>query len=250
MQTLNDHLTKQPRKLSPFHFYMKQYYLTKVKGEYDRLYPIMVAQYEEASEEERSSLKKPVPVNVRAEIGMRFWLAESEAFRQEIEKKRDDEYAKESEEWGMIQKKAKTPQEYHHQLTYAGQYIRPVAEAIATQMDVAVAIFLIGPVAEKNGDVEVRRFVVSTISRILFIDDKSTVFIRIGLVVCRAPLGRRTIPLGMQKLKNLHANMEEQSLVCIYLNTLSAVTEYIFSPRRMQAACAARRKPGSSRHPA
>lgn len=216
MQTLNEHLTKRPHKLSAFHYYMKLYYSSKMKAEYEQLFPLLIAEYEGASEEEQANLKKPMPVNVRAEIGMRFWLAESQAFRDEIEKRRDDEHAKEMEKWETTQRIPRTPQEYHHQLTYTGQYIRPVAEAIASRMEAAVAIFIIGPVAEKNGDVEVRRFVILADWRTLFINGTSIVFIQTGRVVCRVPFGRHMIPLGMQRSKRLLANMEEQYLVSFF----------------------------------
>jgi hypothetical protein len=163
MGVLNEHITKRPRKLSAFHHYMKLYYTSKVKAEYERHFPRILAEYETAlaaaSEEEKQNLKKPTAVSVRAEIGKQFWLAESIAFREEVEKSRDEVHEREMRDWETTQQKPKTPQEFHHQLTYAGRYIQPVAEAIANQMGAAVAIFIIGPVAEKNGDVEVRRFV-------------------------------------------------------------------------------------------
>lgn len=46
------------------------------------------------------------------------------------------------------------------QLAFAGQFLRPVADAIAFQMQAAVAICIIGPVADRNGEVEVRRYIV------------------------------------------------------------------------------------------
>ena len=41
------------------------------------------------------------------------------------------------------------------QLAFAGQYLHPVADAIASQMQAAVSICIIGPVADRNGEVEV-----------------------------------------------------------------------------------------------
>jgi hypothetical protein len=42
-------------------------------------------------------------------------------------------------------------------LAFASQYLNPVAEAIAIRMQAAVSINIIGPIPEKNGEVEVRR---------------------------------------------------------------------------------------------
>lgn len=45
------------------------------------------------------------------------------------------------------------------QLAFASQYLHPVAEAIANQMQAAVSICIIGPIGDRNGEVEVRRYV-------------------------------------------------------------------------------------------
>lgn len=39
---------------------------------------------------------------------------------------------------------------------FARKYLHPVAEAIASQMQAAVSICIIGPVGEQNGEVKVR----------------------------------------------------------------------------------------------
>lgn len=44
------------------------------------------------------------------------------------------------------------------QLVFAAQYLHPVAVAISEQMQAAVIIHIIGPVAERMGAVEVRRY--------------------------------------------------------------------------------------------
>jgi hypothetical protein len=45
----------------------------------------------------------------------------------------------------------------YRQLAFAGKFLHPVAEAIAFQMQAAVSICIIGPIGERNGEVEVRR---------------------------------------------------------------------------------------------
>lgn len=39
-----------------------------------------------------------------------------------------------------------------------GDYLYPIANAIAPKMQAAVSICIVGPIADKNGDVEVRRY--------------------------------------------------------------------------------------------
>lgn len=160
---LTDHTTKKPRKLTPFHHYLKLYYRTRVKAEYERRYASAVNEYEAASEAEREAkgLKRPVAVSMRAEVGKEFWVSESTEFREEVEKRCDEAHAKELEDWEQNQQLPKTPQQYHQQLAFAAQYIRPVADAIANQMQAAVSIFIIGPVPDRGGDVEVRRYALS-----------------------------------------------------------------------------------------
>jgi hypothetical protein len=46
----------------------------------------------------------------------------------------------------------------YRQLAFAGKFLHPVAEAIAFQMQAAVSICIIGPIGERNGEVEVRRY--------------------------------------------------------------------------------------------
>jgi hypothetical protein len=76
---LAEHTTKPPRKLNPFHHYLKLYYISRIKDEYNRRYSLAKKQYDEATEVERTEqkLKKPVPVQIRTEIGREFWMLES-----------------------------------------------------------------------------------------------------------------------------------------------------------------------------
>lgn len=46
---------------------------------------------------------------------------------------------------------------FFRQMEFAPQYMRPIVEAIAFQMQAAVSICIIGPVADRNGEIEVRR---------------------------------------------------------------------------------------------
>jgi hypothetical protein len=95
------------------------------------------------------------------------------------------------------------------QLAFAGQYLHPVAEAIASQMQAAVSICIIGPVADRNGEVEVRRYV----PMVLRIDPNlmccHSASMSIGQEDSNRPLGPCMIRLAIRKLKNQCVPMGE-----------------------------------------
>ena len=47
----------------------------------------------------------------------------------------------------------------NRQLAFAAQYVQPVAKSISEHMQAAVTIMIIGPVPDRHGEVEVRRYV-------------------------------------------------------------------------------------------
>jgi hypothetical protein len=47
----------------------------------------------------------------------------------------------------------------NRQLAFAAQYVQPVAKSISEHMQAAVSILIIGPVSDRNSEVEVRRYV-------------------------------------------------------------------------------------------
>ena len=47
----------------------------------------------------------------------------------------------------------------NRQLAFAAQYVQPVAKSISEHMQAAVTILIIGPVPDRNGEVEVQRYV-------------------------------------------------------------------------------------------
>jgi hypothetical protein len=47
----------------------------------------------------------------------------------------------------------------NRQLAFAAQYVQLVAKSISEHMQAAVTIMIIGPVPDRNGEVEVRRYV-------------------------------------------------------------------------------------------
>ena len=46
----------------------------------------------------------------------------------------------------------------NRQLAFAAQYVQPVAKSISEHMQATVTIMIIGPVPDRNGEVEVRRY--------------------------------------------------------------------------------------------
>lgn len=134
--------------------------------------------YDNATKEEKEngSVKQPIPLQLVSEVGKDFWLLETEEFRKKVVQDAEDLHAKKVEEWEALKSAPNTPRDFHQyvvticllrslsslpfrQLVFAGQYLHPVAEAIAAQMQAAVSICIIGPVADRNGEVEVRRYV-------------------------------------------------------------------------------------------
>lgn len=132
-----------------------------MKAEFDRRYAKEKADYVAATPEEHlaNNMKQPAAIKTRAAVGAYFLDLETEEFRDQIKSDLEDNYKKEIEEWELTQKQAKTPQEYHQLHANAAHYILPVAKSIAEMMQAAVTIMITGPVPERNGEVEVRRYV-------------------------------------------------------------------------------------------
>jgi hypothetical protein len=71
--------------------------------------------YEEATEEERQNedVQKPVPLQLRNEVGREFWNLESKEFREAVAQDAEDAHAKEVEEWEALRVVPRTPQQFH-----------------------------------------------------------------------------------------------------------------------------------------
>jgi hypothetical protein len=112
---LTSNLTKPPRRLSQFHFYLKKYYHERIKEEYEHRFNAAQKEFEDSSEEERveKALKKPVAVQLRTLVGQEFWNLESAEFRSQVGEEAEDAYLKEVEEWEENQQTPKTPQQFH-----------------------------------------------------------------------------------------------------------------------------------------
>jgi hypothetical protein len=79
-------IEKAPQKLSLFHKYFKMYWKLRIRDKYLCWFAVAKKEYDEASDDDKTTrtVKKPIPVQLRMEIGMEFWLLESEEFQAEV----------------------------------------------------------------------------------------------------------------------------------------------------------------------
>jgi hypothetical protein len=108
-------LTKPPRKLTPFHQYLKMYYEERIKDEYSRRFQDATMEYDCATEEERESgvVPRPWAVKIRNEVGRELWNQETESFRKEVAQAAEDAHAKAVKEWKDSMLTPRTPQQHH-----------------------------------------------------------------------------------------------------------------------------------------
>jgi hypothetical protein len=104
-------MAKVPRKLTPFHQYLKEYYQDRIKDEYEQCFMIAQENYDSATKEEKEnrSVSRPVALQVRSKVGKEFWLLETEIFCEKVTQDAEDAHAKEVEEWEMSRLTPKTP---------------------------------------------------------------------------------------------------------------------------------------------
>ena len=112
---LATNIQRAPRKLSPFHQYFKLYWKVRIKDEYLRWYTIARKEYDDTTKDDKMSgiVKKPVPVQVRTEVGKMFWLLESEDFRAEVAQEAENAHAKAMQEWEEVKQAPTTPVQFH-----------------------------------------------------------------------------------------------------------------------------------------
>lgn len=108
-------VTKPPRKLSAFHYYIKMYYHTRIKDEYNRRYALAKSSYDDATVEDKESgvVTMPVALQLRTNVCMEFWNLESQEFRDQMGEQAENEHLNDLAEWKERQEAPKTPQEYH-----------------------------------------------------------------------------------------------------------------------------------------
>ncbi|KAF7971124.1 hypothetical protein HWV62_21996 [Athelia sp. TMB] len=147
-----------PRKRSAIQTYTKLYYISRMKADYERRFAVSCREWDAATEQQRCKrmLKRPQAVSFRGGIVREYWEAETEEFRLSMEREAVRDQKEALEEWKEMKSAPKTPQQFHHQLNFIAQYIRPIADAIASQMQAAVSIHIVGPIPERNGEIEAR----------------------------------------------------------------------------------------------
>lgn len=108
-------INKQPRRLSAFQWYFKNYYKSHVKEEYIRRFTIAKNEYDDASleDKENGTVMKPIDVQIRTEVTKEFWNLETDEFRQQVAQDTEDAHAKAFEEWEQLKEVPKTAQQFH-----------------------------------------------------------------------------------------------------------------------------------------
>jgi hypothetical protein len=91
------------------------YWISRIKDEYLRRYVIARKEYNDATEDDKTSgiATKLVAVQVRTEVGMEFWLLESDEFRAEVAQEAKDAHAKAMEAWEEAKEVPKTAVQFH-----------------------------------------------------------------------------------------------------------------------------------------
>lgn len=71
--------------------------------------------YEDTAEEdlEAGLVKKPIPVQLRTEIGLEFWKLKTEEFCLQIVQEAEDSHLKALEAWEQSKQVLKTPLQFH-----------------------------------------------------------------------------------------------------------------------------------------
>jgi hypothetical protein len=113
---LLDHAAEKiPRRLSALHQYMKMYYKSRVKNEFNRRFAVAATAYNNATKEQRESkvVLKPVALKIRNEVGMEFWEVEDDEIREEVLQAVEDIHAKDIEEREKALLIPQTPQQFH-----------------------------------------------------------------------------------------------------------------------------------------
>jgi hypothetical protein len=105
---------------------MKEHYQSRVKEEFLRRFAAAKTEYEDATEEHKSNgeAKKPIPVAIRTETGMEFWLLESDEFRAQVALDAEEAYARETQAWQELKEVPKTAVQFHQYVVVPIMFVR------------------------------------------------------------------------------------------------------------------------------
>ncbi|KAJ7797235.1 hypothetical protein B0H14DRAFT_3493968 [Mycena olivaceomarginata] len=136
-----------PVKKRTLHFYSSQFY-------YERIKPRVEARWATVSRQ----TKPPAIVNVRNQVTKEAWLAETQAFRDEVIESlnKEHEAAMTSYKIALANDVPTTAEEYSVALNNAAFYLGPFADAAHAQFGMNVSILLCGPIPDRGGRIEVR----------------------------------------------------------------------------------------------
>lgn len=95
--------------------YLKLYYNTRVKQEYQRRYSEALAEYTALSKEDktRQNISKPAAVKVRNKVGKEIWEAEPADVNESVVTAARERHEVQLEQWKKSQLPPSTPQEFH-----------------------------------------------------------------------------------------------------------------------------------------
>jgi hypothetical protein len=104
-------IEKAPWKHAAFQWYYKMYYKSRMKDKYLRRFAVAMKEYEDALPEEKETLNKPIPVQIRSEIVREFWNLETVEYRKQMAHDAEEAHSKAFEVWEQLKQVPKTAQQ-------------------------------------------------------------------------------------------------------------------------------------------
>ncbi|KIP01196.1 hypothetical protein PHLGIDRAFT_17371 [Phlebiopsis gigantea 11061_1 CR5-6] len=145
-------------KMHDINYYEKTYFDDRLKTDTQR-------RMDEALESWNASnrtTKKPAFLSILHTIAKEHWQRESQDFQDKLRVANEQDYqerraaAKAASEYATKLDKPQTPQEYAAALDTSGVILQAVAEAMAQRTGMLVSILMVGPVANKGGQIQMR----------------------------------------------------------------------------------------------
>ncbi|KAJ7058603.1 hypothetical protein C8F01DRAFT_1304260 [Mycena amicta] len=142
----------KPQRGRTIHFYSRKYYETRIK----HLVEEQLESFKRRAELDGQEM--PKPIDVISKMTAEAWLAETAAFRDEVELAAEREYQQTVKAWeaSLADSPTRTPEEMAATLANAAYYLRPFAEAIQQWFGMCVSILLCGPIGEREGRIGVQ----------------------------------------------------------------------------------------------
>ncbi|KAJ7033113.1 hypothetical protein C8F04DRAFT_1184373 [Mycena alexandri] len=138
-----------PVKKRVLHYYSRHFYAERVKAR-------VAARWAVLSRRENP----PKMITVRNTVTREAWLSETQAFRDEVILALEKEHQNAIEAYSKAVSGAvpNTPAEYDIALNNAAYYLQPFTDAIHERFGMNVCLLLCGPIPDRGGRIEVRRW--------------------------------------------------------------------------------------------